>query len=547
MRKIFALVLISTVLLHANLSAQIRQPPSWAWARSGGGAADNDFARGAAADSNGAIFVTGDFRGAATIGGQTVNSVGGSGDYYAVKYNENGTVAWVRTYGGASGDVGVDLDTDGADNAVTTGTFGATVDFGSGNVLSSSGQRDIFVHKIATDGTTVWARKFGGAGNDSGNEIVTAANGDVVATGTFVGASITFPDGATRPKIGGGSDVWLAKFAADGNYQTGLTVGGSGDEQGRGVSVDSAGNILLCGQFTQNLSLNPAFVSAGAEDAYIAKFDANNNLLWTKHWGGAGEDAARGIDPAPDGSIFVAGKFTGTVNFDGQILNGANGDLFVAKLAADGTLVWIRQIGGASSLSEEGAEIEADNFGNLYVAGNFAATANFPNGIQLNSIGARDNFVAKFDRNGNALWATSGGGAADDINFAIALDTFGRVTIVGYFTGNATFGSQAIPGFGNLDFYIAHLNADSAELSGRITTAEGYSKRFVTVNLTNSGGTITRAAKTNAKGFYRFSDLPTGETYTVTPSFYTVNFTPANQTFLFTGGRTNVNFIFRRE
>jgi hypothetical protein len=106
---------------------------------------------------------------------------------------------------------------------------------------------------------------------------------------------------------------------------------------------------------------------------------------------------------------------------------------------------------------DEGCEIEVDDAGNSYISGGFADRATFGSTI-LKSAGFRDVFVAKYDTQGNLIWVKQAGGNGDDEDYAIAVDSAAKVTIVGTFTGNATFGEFSLRDSSrSVAFFVAQL------------------------------------------------------------------------------------------
>lgn len=449
--------------------------PSWLWARSGGGATATDYCRGAACDSIGATYITGDFYGPnCLLGAELHSSVNGGADAHVIRYLPDGTAAWTRVIGGVSAESGVDIDTDSTGSAILTGTYGSSpLDCGTNAAgqpvmlyLPGGGGRGVLLVKVNALGQTEWATGFNGSGTAAGNEISTGPDNEILVTGPFAqnGSTLTLPDGSVLTKAGGDADVFVAKFSAAGVFQWGFGLNGDAHEEGRGISVDAAGNVLLCGEFDGNLTLGTnAHSSAGVSDIFVAKYDAGGGFLWSRKFGGTGADAGRGIDPAPDGGVYVSGEFTGTVTFDGFTLTagGTTKDLFLVKLSPLGAVQWACSFGSPGN--DQGCEIEADDSGNIFCAGSARTGLIFPGGVALPSAGQSDQFVAKFSPNGRLLWATNGGGPGSDSNFALGLDPQGRVSVVGFYSNTATYGTHTIPtGHGSsTDFYLARLDADT--------------------------------------------------------------------------------------
>ena len=222
-----------------------------------------------------------------------------------------------------------------------------------------------------------------------------------------------------------------------------------GGVQGNDVETDSAGNSYMTGLFEGTTTFGAGeatettLTSAGDFEIIVAKHDPNGALLWAKRAGGTGLDwgFALAIDGA--GNSYVTGRFTGTATFDSTVMTTAGSDdIFVAKYDSSGALVWARRAGGSST--DEGRGIAIDSAGNSYVSGFFAGNATFglgdANQTTLTSAGSLDVFVAKYDPNGELVWARGAGGSSSDDGFEIATDGAGNGYVTGRFGGTATFG-----------------------------------------------------------------------------------------------------------
>jgi hypothetical protein len=158
--------------------------------------------------------------------------------------------------------------------------------------------------------------------------------------------------------------------------------------------------------------------------------------------GGTSEDRGQGIATTPGGESYVAGFFGGTAIFGAgepkeTMLTAASGsdDVFVAKYARDGALVWATSAGGTDT--DAGQAIAITPRGESYVIGFFRGTMTFaagePEETTLSAAGSADIFVAKYARDGAFVWATRAGGVSNDFGTSIATDTRGRPYVTGFF------------------------------------------------------------------------------------------------------------------
>lgn len=332
---------------------------------------------------------------------------------------------------------------------------------------------------------------LGGSGDDRGFDIAIDTTGNAYVTG-FTN-SLNFPTVGSLPASNGqnngaGYDAFITKFNSNGSaviYSTYL--GGNGDDLGRGIAVDAAGNAYVTGR-TDSLNFpvlnayDNAF-SAGdcvdfsgnpipCFDAFVTKLNANGSaVLYSTYLGGSGLENGDAGDIAVDavGNVYVIGNtesldFPTTPNaYQSQPgggsggVGGNEGDAFIAKLdtKASGlvSLVYSTYLG--SNNGDSGYGIAVDAAGNIYVTG-FTKSRNasrpFPitaGACQPNFGGDTDIFVAMLDLSqaGSAslVYSTFLGGSGSDIGYAIAVDAAGNAYVTGAANNNGTFAAKINP------------------------------------------------------------------------------------------------------
>lgn len=152
------------------------------------GNAFNEVAGGVAVDPAGNVTIVGSFENKGTISfGENDDHVSlGEADVYVARFSNDGKLQWARTFGGDRVDVGFGVAVDRAGNAVVTGWFEGTVDFGTGNAVSTKNlNKDVFVLKLNAKGETVWLRTFGDRDHDQGRAIAVDDQGNAYVTGLY--------------------------------------------------------------------------------------------------------------------------------------------------------------------------------------------------------------------------------------------------------------------------------------------------------------------------------------------------------------------------
>ena len=314
------------------------------------GGSGSDVGMGIAVDGAGCAYVTGltsstDFPTQNPL--QPQNK--GGWDVFVAKLNAPGSALVYSTYLGGSGtDDGMGIAVDGAGCAYVTGDTSST-DFPTQNPLQpqKKGNYDAFVAKLNASGSAlVYSTYLGGSGRDVGSGIAVDGAGCAYVTGHT--SSTDFPtQNPLQPQKKGNYDAFVAKLNAPGSalvYSTYL--GGSDDDQGRGIAVDGAGCAYVTGHTystdfpTQN-PLQPQ--KKGPLDAFVAKWNASGSaLVYSTYLGGSDPDWGYGIAVDGAGCAYVTG-YTWSTDFPTQNplqpQNKGDEDAFVAKIR-DPLLGW---------------------------------------------------------------------------------------------------------------------------------------------------------------------------------------------------------------
>jgi endonuclease V-like protein UPF0215 family len=235
------------------------------------GSTSSDLGNGITIDSSGNSYITGYFNGAVDFGGGDVTSAG-SRDIFVLKLNSSGTFQWVKTYGGTANDIGYGITIDSSGNSYITGYFDGTVNFGGGDV-TSAGSRDIFVLKLNSSGTFQWVSTFGGTASDAGYGITIDSSGNSYITGYFNG-TVNFGGGDVTSA--GGTDIFVLKLNSSGTFQWVSTFGGTSNDNGQGIAVDSSGNSYITGYIQGTVDFGGGNIThAGSNDIFVLKLNSS--------------------------------------------------------------------------------------------------------------------------------------------------------------------------------------------------------------------------------------------------------------------------------
>lgn len=170
------------------------------------------------------------------------------------------------------------------------------------------------------------------------------------------------------------------------------------------------------------------------------------NLEWAQRIGGSDIDGGFNILRGNSGNLYISGSFRQTVDFNTGTdiyelsTGGISSDIFYAKYSPEGSFIWAKSNTGGGW--EYTRKMIIDNSENIYLTGNFEGTIDFdPNtGIaNLTSNGNEDFFIAKYDSDGNYIWAHNIGGTSYDGIWSIVLDNDGNIYIGGYYSNTVDF------------------------------------------------------------------------------------------------------------
>jgi hypothetical protein len=453
------------------------------------GGSSFDTAYGIAVDSSGSAYVFGqtgssDFPAASSTGSYDTTFNGGT-DLFLAKVSPDGTaVEWATYIGGDGEEYAFGIAVDSSGNAYITGEADADsfpVTVGSFDT-SYNGADDAFVAKVKSDGTDlVYSTYLGGSKYDSGYGIAVDSSGNAYVTGEADSSdtdTIPFPvtTGPDSTYNGGVNDAFVAKVNADGSdLDYSGYIGGSANEYGYGVAVDSSDRAYVAGHTSSTEATfpetgGPDLIFNGGGDGFVAKVNAAGTALtYAGYLGGIGDESAYAIAVDSSGHAYVTGYTTSTAaTFPETVgpdlsFNGGN-DAFVAKVTADGTgLAYAGYLGGNGN--EFGNGIAVDSSGNAYVGGSTSSpAATFPEtrGPDLTYNGGTDAFAAKVNTSGTALsYAGYMGGSEFDSAFGIALDSSRNAYVAGQtLSTEATFpetGGPDLTSNGSTDAFVAEI------------------------------------------------------------------------------------------
>jgi hypothetical protein len=342
--------------------------------------------------------------------------------YYVAKYDGlTGNEVWARTF-----DSGQDSGDEA--NAVAFDSTGAVIVTGGAD--SASDNLDIVTIKYDKDGNFEWLRRYdsGTGGLDEGLFVAVNAANDVIVCGrSFIGSV-------------SGEDIYTVKYnGSDGVTESEIryTTSGTKLDSPRGLAIDGAGKVVVCGITTTAL---------GDTDFYLAKYNMSTPVAtadWTRIFGNDDDDEAHDVAVDSADNVIVTG-----------LLENANltDRFFTRKYDSTGGIVWSQSYPEISGDFRGGARgVAVDAAGNVFVTG-------------VSMVGDNGTlYTAKsFAANGAIDWSVRSPIVEDDTDFVELSPGDLRVRIAVDPAGNPIIAGSVEIGSNSADYYVAKLSSLNA-------------------------------------------------------------------------------------
>ena len=423
------------------------------------------------------------------ITGYTESFGAGEWDVYLIKTDINGDTLWTKTYGG------INIDNGKSVKQTTDGGYviaGYTNSFGTGD-------SDVYLIKTDENGYTMWTKTFGGSIGDLGYSVQqTNDNGYII-----VGYTYSFGAGVC--------DVYLIKTNENGDTLWTNTYGGTDLDEGYSVQQTNDNGYIIAGRTNS--------FGAGLDDIYLIKTNTNGDTLWSKTYGGIGNEFGNSVQQTTDGGYVIAG-------YTNSFGTGET-DVYLIKTNENGDTLWTKTFGG--SYYDYGRSVQQTNDNGYVITGTIS---------RFDSLFAIfDVYLIKTDSTGDTLWTKTYGSSMTNQGYSVKQTNNNGYIIAGFLS----------QGLLNADVYL--IKTDS--LGNTITNIISGNVFFDTdsnCNIdsgeTNLSGWLVKIepgpeyVTTNSNGYY--SILVDTGTYTVTeilpnnlweqtcpvlPDYHTVNFT----------------------
>ena len=240
--------------------------------------------------------------------GETGSFGAGSKDVYLIKMDSVGDVLWAKTYGGTGDDIGYFVQQTFDGGYIIAGE---TSSFG----LDSS---DVYLIKTNSAGDALWTKTYGGADTDAGYCVQQTYD---------TGYAIT---GYTESYGEGSADTYLIRTDSAGDTLFTKTYGGSGWDGSYVLDITADFGYILSGETYS--------FGAGPSDVYLIKLDENGDTMWTKSFGGSGYEGGWSVQETMDNGYIVAGW--------ANSFGAGNYDAYLIRTDLNGDTAWTKTFGG---------------------------------------------------------------------------------------------------------------------------------------------------------------------------------------------------------
>ena len=306
---------------------------------------------------------------------------------------------------------------------------------------------------MATTPVKVWTKLLGTSSKDWANALTIGLDGSIYISGVTEGSL----DGQRNS---GFRDAFLTKYNVDGTKAWTRLIGTDGTDKANALTTGLDGSIYVCGEMKE---------SNGGNDAFLAKYNPDGSQAWIKLLGSSGFDLANALTTGIDGSIFISGYTTGSLNGE---TNSGGRDAFLTKFSSDGTRAWTKLLG--TSGKDEANALTTGLDGSIYVCG---VTEGSLDG-QTNKR-ASDAFLIKFNANGTKAWTKLLGESSQQVGpsfnacaWAITTGLDGSI----YVGGNTDYSLDGQAYSANWDAFLTKYNPDGTKAWTRLVGSTNFDR-----------------------------------------------------------------------
>lgn len=293
------------------------------WIKYYGGEGD-DQAKSVKATPDGGFLILGDWGETAAASGET--------DYYLIKADAEGEIMWSKKYGLPA-------------RSEQAKSMNITLDGGiiiAGNIIHDEERSEVYLIKTNAEGEIIWEITFGllGLPNEVGKSILALPDGSFILCGTEKGRKLSNNED---------TDVRIMKISSEGAILWSYAYGGPTSQTGVEIQAYPGGYITV----------GTIYTTGEHTDIFLLNIDYSGDILWSKTLGGNHNETGISVSPAPDGGFTICGT-TESYGEGGK-------DIYLLKVDKEGSELWSKTFGGIGN--DEGSKIIQVKDGGFVIAG----------------------------------------------------------------------------------------------------------------------------------------------------------------------------------
>lgn len=445
---------------------------------------------------------------------------------YLAKYDANGNLLWVKGGGNGNSYSIVAMDNDREGNTYISGSFqSSTLKFGNFTLENHANYTygKVFVAKYDRNGNVAWAIAPDIYISSGTGGLCVDSTGNFYITGHFQDVTMTFGTVKLTNTSSPQQDVFLVKFNSSGKALWGRNFGGTWHDVGRSVAIDSDGDIMLAGIYKSSVfnigNIHLTNNDQNTNNVFLAKITTDGQVLWAKGMGALGEDFCKSVATDKSGNSFICGHFKSqNIGFGNiQLQNSTQSTKsFLAKYDSQGNALWAKT--SESNGVDDFATVTVDKTGNSYVCGSFdKSKIVYDTTNIINQQGtAKDIIVVKYNEAGIVEWAKNFGDNYDAAGNSCSLDTEGNLFVAGDFKSEAIY-------FDDFKMYNSTFQTNSAVVSSDIFLIKiKQLADSITVKYCSSDNTVTLYVDVDGSK-YNWVNHQSGDTISGTAKFIATN------------------------
>ena len=350
---------------------------------------------------------------------QTLDSVSSPG-VFILKLDSMGNFNWAKSY--KDNFYAVDIEVDDNSNVYFSGEYYNTVDFDPGPGVKnriSFNSPDGYLCSLDSNGDFRFVKVFPGGGFTSCDGLSYDRKGNILILGSFQSNLLAKPN-QRRINGKGGTDIFLTRMDTSGISSWTRHIGGQYGEYGVAIEIDNSGSIFISGNYKDSTDMDPTIgkfylrgngnATPNFWDVFIAKYNPQGKLLWSKGFGGKGSERVYEMEMDSKSNIYVSGIFTDTADFDpspnsNTFIPKGFDDLFISKFDSIGNYYFTMQYAGIGTVVIN--SLLVDQYDDIICAGWFTDSIDFDPGLAklyktTKSFGS-DMFIQKLNQNSIAV------------------------------------------------------------------------------------------------------------------------------------------------